>query len=489
MMLNAIKPLPTVLVQVDNKWLPPDDLAALNAIRVQQRLSLPTLSELYFQDPPGPLDAIRRIKPGSHLKIMLERFPEPLFVGEITAVEYIYDDQNQRQIYLRGYDPLHRLRKRQKARLLDVNSFKKLAQILVSGTGITDVKTPHAALSHHHLLQHLQTDYDLLLDEAARNGLYPYVHNNVLSFMTLAGQGAPAPLTLGESLIEARLEMNTDAVCNEVKTFGWDSAYARPFEARANKPRSGRTVAANVHGSADSSRILLNESTLDVDSAKLLAQAELDWREATAVTFWGRAEGNTSLYPGTPIEVSDLDEQFNGRYILTQATHTLNTESGYITELSTTPPPPRQRPRSDIATFGVVTSVSDPEKLARIRVKLPTYNNLETDWIPVVIPGAGKDKGFVALPDIDDTVLVILMHGSPTTGVVIGGLYGQRQAPEDGVSLNQVRQYTWRTAGGQQISLNDQGNLIRLDNNHGAFIELNDGQITIAGSAIDFKNT
>jgi hypothetical protein len=198
-MLPAIKALPTVLLRVDSKWLSPDDMAALNAIRVQQRLSLPTLSELYFQDPPGPLDAVRRIKPGTRLEITLERFPEPLFVGDITAVEYIYDDRNQRQIYLRGYDPLHRLRKRQKARRLDANSFKKLAQILVAGTGITEVKTPHAILSHHHLLQHLQTDYDLLLDEAARNGLYPYVHNNVLSFMTLAGQGAPVPLKLGES--------------------------------------------------------------------------------------------------------------------------------------------------------------------------------------------------------------------------------------------------------------------------------------------------
>lgn len=488
-MLPAIKPLPTVLLRVDNKWMSMDDMAALSAIRVQQRLSMPTLSELYFQDPPGPLDAIRRIKSGTSLEITLERFPEPLFVGEITAVEYIYDDKNQRQIYLRGYDPLHRLRKRQMPRWIETGSFKKLAQILVSGTGIAEVKTPQAFLSHHHLLQHLQTDYDLLLDEAARNGLYPYVHKNVLSLMTLAGQGAPVSLKLGESLIEARVEMNTDAVCHEVTAFGWDSTFARPFEARVNRPRSGRMVAANKHGRSDSGRVLLNESASDLDSARSLAQAELDWREATAVTLWGRAEGNTSLYPGTPVEVTDLDEQFNGRYVLTEATHTLNTESGYITELSTAPPAPRPRPRGDIATFGVVTSVSDPEKLARVQVELPAYGGLKTDWIPVVIPGAGKNKGFITLPNVNDTVLVILMRGSPAAGVVIGGLYGQQKAPEDDVSLQHVHQFTWQTAGGQQIILNDLENFIRLDNKSGAYIELNDGQITIAGKAIDFKST
>ncbi|MCB9423117.1 MAG: phage baseplate assembly protein V [Ardenticatenaceae bacterium] len=488
-MLPAIKPLPTVLLRIDGKWLSPDDMAALNEIRVQQKLSLPTLTELYFQDPPGPLDAIRRIKPGTSLEITLERFPEPLFVGEITAVEYIYDARNQRQIYLRGYDPLHRLRKRQIPRRIEANSFKTMAQTLVAGTGITEVKTPQAGLSHHHLLQHFQTDYDLLLDEAARNGLYPYVHKNILSFMTLDGQGTPIPLKLGESLIEARVETNTDAVCREVSAFGWDSTFARPFEARVNRPRSGRNVAANRHGRSDSSRVLLNEATLDLDSARSLAQAELDWREATAVTFWGRAEGNTSLYPGTPIEVADLDAPFNGRYILTEAIHTLNTESGYTTELSTTPPAPRQRPRSDIATFGVVLDVADPKKLARVQVTLPAFGGLKTDWIPVVIPGAGKNKGFITLPNIDDTVLVILTRGSPAAGVVIGGLYGQQKMPEDDVSLGHVHQFTWQTAGGQQIILNDLGNVIRLDNKSGAYIELNDGQITIAGKAIDFKST
>jgi phage baseplate assembly protein V len=409
-------------------------------------------------------------------------------VGEVTAVEYIYDDKNQRQIYLRGYDPLHRLRKRQHVRLHRKTSFKRLVQTLVAGTGISDVQVPSAVLSHHHLIQHSQTDYDLLLEEAARNGLYPYVHKKVLSLLTLAGQGEPIPLTLGESLIEARVEMNMDALCTEVKTFGWDSALARPFEARASRPRSGRQVKAKLQGGR-SARFLVNEATVDMDQAQLLAQAELDWREATAVTFWGRAEGNTGLYPGIPIEVDDLDDQFNGRYILTQATHTLNTASGYSTEISTEPPPLRSRPRNDIAAFGIVSNVSDPEKLARVRVVLPTFNKLETDWIPVVIPGAGNGKGFIALPDVNDTVFVILTRGNPTNGVVIGGLYGQRKAPDDGVSLKQVRQHTWQTAGGQQILLNEQGNFIRVDNNAGAYIELNDGEITIAGKAIDFKQT
>jgi phage baseplate assembly protein V len=338
------------------------------------------------------------------------------------------------------------------------------------------------------LIQHSQTDYDLLLEEAARNGLYPYVHKKVLSLLTLAGQGKPIPLTLGESLIEARVEMNMDALCTEVKTFGWDSALARPFEAGAHRPRSGRRVKAKLPG-RNSARFLVNEAALDIDQAKLLAQAELDWREATAVTFWGRAEGNTGLYPGIPIEVDDLDDQFNGRYILTQATHTLNTASGYSTEISTEPPPLRSRPRNDIAAFGIVSNVSDPEKLARVRVVLPTFNKLETDWIPVVIPGAGNGKGFIALPDVNDTVFVILTRGNPTNGVVIGGLYGQQKAPDDGVSHKQVRQHTWQTAGGQQILLNEQGNFIRVDNNAGAYIELNDGEITIAGKAIDFKQT
>ena len=43
----------------------------------------------------------------------------------------------------------------------------------------------------------------------------------------------------------------------------------------------------------------------------------------------------------------------------------------------------------------------------------------------VLSVGAGSGKGLVACPDVDDQVLVLLLHGDPAQGIVLGGLYGR----------------------------------------------------------------
>jgi uncharacterized protein involved in type VI secretion and phage assembly len=222
--------------------------------------------------------------------------------------------------------------------------------------------------------------------------------------------------------------------------------------------------------------------------ADALAQADLDRRAASEITFRGVAQGDPALQPGSLVDVSGVSPNLAGRYVLTGATHSIDA-SGYRTELDTAPPEVAPRPRADIATFGEVIDVGDPQGRARVRVLLPAYNNARTGWLQVAIPGAGPGKGLIALPDTGDTVLVVLLRENPSLGLVLGGLYGQHNAPESGVDLGRVRTYTWITPGNQKIQLDDElaGGLIRLENGAGAYIELNGDRITISGQAIDFE--
>jgi uncharacterized protein involved in type VI secretion and phage assembly len=235
-------------------------------------------------------------------------------------------------------------------------------------------------------------------------------------------------------------------------------------------------------------RNLVNEAAPSRMHAAALAQADLDRRAASEITFRGVAQGDLALQPGSLVDVNGVSPNLAGRYVLTGATHWIDA-SGYRTELDTAPPEVAPRPRADIATFGVVLAVNDPEGQARVRVRLPAYNDVRTGWLPVAIPGAGRDKGLIALPDTGDTVLVVLLRENPGLGLVLGGLYGQHNAPESGIDLGRVRTYTWITPGKQKIQLHDElaGGLIRLENGAGAYIELNGGRITIAGEAIDFE--
>jgi len=89
-----------------------------------------------------------------------------------------------------------------------------------------------------------------------------------------------------------------------------------------------------------------------------------------------------------------------------------------------------------------------------------------------LLPLAADRQGLVALPDINDTVLVLLIHEDPGEGVVLGGLYGQNGPPDSGVENGVVRRYTLLTRGGQRIRLDDENDIIRVETHNGSYFEL-----------------
>jgi phage baseplate assembly protein gpV len=122
----------------------------------------------------------------------------------------------------------------------------------------------------------------------------------------------------------------------------------------------------------------------------------------------------------------------------------------------------------------------------------------------VLTPGAGTDKGLVILPDVDDQVLVLFPHEDPAQGVVLGGLYGVGGAYDAGVESGSIKRYTLKTPGGQRVTLDDENNTLRLENNKGSYVELTPDyvrmhaeadlqieapgkKIVITGNSVDFK--
>uniref|UniRef100_UPI000A431A19 hypothetical protein n=1 Tax=Methylomonas koyamae TaxID=702114 RepID=UPI000A431A19 len=82
------------------------------------------------------------------------------------------------------------------------------------------------------IMQHEQSDLELLAEFAERAGLYFHLRDSVLQFSSLAGRPATAVLKLGENLFEARIEANSGQRRQAVTNLAWD-----PWQAAA---RSGR---------------------------------------------------------------------------------------------------------------------------------------------------------------------------------------------------------------------------------------------------------
>jgi uncharacterized protein involved in type VI secretion and phage assembly len=132
--------------------------------------------------------------------------------------------------------------------------------------------------------------------------------------------------------------------------------------------------------------------------------------------------------------------------------------------------------------------VDDPDNLGRIRVSLPTYENVETDWMEVLSAGAGAGKGLVMVPDVGDQVLVLFTHGDPSEGIVLGGVYGVKQLPDSVISGGKVRQFTLLTPGGQRLRLDDEHGIIRFGNSSNSFLEMSPNQVTVH-AAVDMVLT
>jgi uncharacterized protein involved in type VI secretion and phage assembly len=156
---------------------------------------------------------------------------------------------------------------------------------------------------------------------------------------------------------------------------------------------------------------------------------------------------------------------------------------------------PSSRP-SPGQTFlvGIVTDNEDPEGWGRVKVKFPTLTEDHTsNWARMVTVGAGNQRGFDCLPEIDDEVLVAFEHGDIHRPYVLGGVWNGQDAPPNSVGDNvkdgKVRLRTFKTRTGHQIQFveENQGTSqagIRIDTKNGHQIYLNDtdGSILISST-------
>lgn len=478
-----------VAILIDAEPLAGSEAASLRAVRVHKAASLPAQCELTFVEPVGRVAEGVWPSHGAELEVSVPGQEPQLFRGQITAVEYAYNASGAAEVRVRAYDGLHPLRLRQPVRAYVQVTAAELARSLLIDQGIEVVDGATGPVWSQ-LVQHHQSDLDFLSDVAQRSGHYFRLNGQHLEFFTLEGTDPLIPLRLGASLLEAHLEANSVPCANVINAKGWDPWHAEERQGSVTYVRSGRRIptelaAVNVGGCGEVD--LTDETAQDDLQIEALAQAELDRRNADAVSFRGVAEGDPRLMPGVTVDVQGVAPAFSGQYVVTAATHTIDQVGGYLCEISTAAPRPATRPRGAAISIGKVTQVADPEGLGRVRAVLPGYGGVETDWLQVVMPGAGDGKGVVVLPDIGDRVLLAFMRGDPSQGVILGCLYGPHEPPGSPVVADAVKRYALATREGQRLCLDGEENTVLVDNGAHGTVRLAPGVLEVrhrSGSAV-----
>jgi len=83
---------------------------------------------------------------------------------------------------------------------------------------------------------------------------------------------------------------------------------------------------------------------------------------------------------------------------------------------------------------GIVTNITDPEKMGRVKVKFPWLDDtVESNWARVVGFYAGGSRGTMFIPELGDEVMLAFDNGDPNHPYVIGAVWnGKHKVPGPG---------------------------------------------------------
>ncbi len=462
--------LPNIDIELDGKKIDKSHAEGLMSIRVQQRLSLPTLCEFSFVDQHEQFDMFADLMIGTSILISVGEKKSLLFKGNITAVEFSYSADRVIEIYLRAYDALHHLRKVQPVRTYVQLTPAELLREMLGPIGLGFDSSESGPLLQR-IMQYNKSDLELIVGITHRYGLYFILWEDEVKLITLAGAGDIIPLEYGKKLLEVSIESNTNDSCQSVETAGWNPSTGEFHE----------SISQSLNAKGDGKRYKMGQNFQGIDQLEANAQAEINDRCASELVLNGVAEGNTELRPGGLIALSGVAKVFCEQYTLTTVNHTIDRETGYVSEISSVPPKLHQAQKDDnlVTLAAIVTNVDDPNNMGRVQAMIPSLGKLETEWMEVLSTGGGKGKGLVILPDVGDQVIVLFNHGDPSQAIVLGGVYGLDGPLDSGVEGGKIERYTLNTRGGQKIQFNDSGGIIRFENNDGSYFELSEKKVKI----------
>ncbi|MEM9853595.1 MAG: phage baseplate assembly protein V [Pseudomonadota bacterium] len=384
------------------------------SVRVLRALSSPAMAEISLR---GQMPL-----PGLGTELRVEGLG-PRFDGKIAAAELARRGDGARVLTLRAFDALQDLRLTGRPEALFDVTPADIARAMGARLGI-DVHAPEGGPRIAHIVRTARSDFDFLLSETRRVGLWFYLAADGLHLTGLDGKGALRRVSLETDALDARLEANAALATGAITFSGIAPTTLDDLPGFAFGLEEADAFGANGLGTKNDLP-LFNVQAGSADEALEIASAEMAQRDAARVTLRAVFEGADAPALAQPLEIAAPETDVPGPLVVTRVEHRLDASAGHIAEISTAPPPlfdGAQMPRS---FWGIVVDNDDPLNAGRLRCKLPQFGDVETDWLQVTRAMAGPGRGFAYVPTTGDKVLIHSPSGRPEHGVVLGALTGR----------------------------------------------------------------
>ena len=204
------------------------------------------------------------------------------------------------------------------------------------------------------------------------------------------------------------------------------------------------------------------------DAGSLDAAAKVNKSAAAAQTFAITAESrHPAPRPGARVRILFGDTEL-GEYVVSEAVHSLDNVNAYScvfkalpAEIEVLPVPQNLTVPQSGAQLATVMENADPAGIGRVRVQFPWQEeDSKTPWLRVLTPDAGssgvvsKNRGFVFIPEVGDSVLVDFEGGNPDAPFVLGSVFHGKNGAGGGME-NVTKSISTRS--GHTVELSDKG--------------------------------
>jgi len=458
----------TFRIEVGGRPMAPDIARLLVSAVVEDSLVDPDLFVLSFRDADRVVLPKSGITIGSQVRltVVADEHPggEELMTGEVTALEVEFSSSGTCTV-VRGFDASHRLLRGRSTVAYRNVTYADVVTKVASRAGLPLGQIDTTSGVHEHVVQANVTDWDFLKRLAAEVGYSVYVRRGRLEFREPAHAAAAGPpgtltsdgplqLVKGKNLLELQGVVTAAQQVAEVEVRGWDPLSKKEIVGRATAGATSAQVAVTPKKVAEvfGSPRLVSASTLHSRQADAEAEAKAIAQRigGTSAEFHAIVRGDPRLKAGGSVSVGLVGDPFDGKYRLTSCRHVYDTLDGYTTRVSMSGeqarslldftsggiPAPDLLGRIEGVVPALVTSVNDPNGQCRVKVRFPWLSgSYETDWVRTVQHGAGKQRGAVFLPEVNDEVLVAFEQGDLRRPYVIGGLHNGVDKPNVGAGL------------------------------------------------------
>ncbi len=435
-------------IKVDGKSIDTELNHDLTEMVVDSNLHLPDMASLVFFATDTTAIDNDTFKIGKSLEIAVGN--APLFEGEITTFEPVFNEGGGVEVVVRGYDKSHRLHRGNKTRVFAEKTFSDIVSQVAKESGL-QAQVESFTDVHAHVWQNNQSDMAFLNYLATRLGMYLYVDGKKLYFKKEPpAAGDAVQFTWGHELRSFRPRMAATHQTDKVVVQSWDPG-SKDFvrgevttaSSTANQggvTQTGGDIAKAAFGAAELH--LVTYPDLTAGEAKVMAQALYDRLHSNFMQAEGRCVGNPKVKGGALVDISGVGTRFSGKYRVATATHTFIggtyettfTVTGLQTDVLDTvlngDDPTEVRALLEGVVPAIITNNADSENLGRVKVKYSWLDDqLESGWIRVAHPGAGTERGLFWTPEVNDEVLIAFEHGDINRPYVLGGLWNGKDAP------------------------------------------------------------